>query len=78
MQYKAIYRAYSHAIVAKKFRTSDDSEADETTAEVKSVKEARDWSDYLNESAKEGFRIREGGALQLSDNLVFWAFLEKP
>ena len=78
MQYKAIYRAYSHALVARKFRTSDDSESEETVAEAKSVKEALDWSEYLNGAAKEGFRIREGGALQLADNLVFWAILEKP
>ena len=71
MEYKAIYRAYSHALVARKFRTSEDDESDESDAEAKSVKEAKDWSEYLNAAAKEGFRIRQGGALQLADSLVF-------
>jgi hypothetical protein len=44
----------------------------------KSVREAEDWSEYLNLSAKEGSRTKEGGVPQLADNIVFWAFTEEP
>jgi len=77
MEYKAIYKAYSHAQLVGKVKYRDD-EPEEATAEAKSVREAEDWSKILNLSANEGFRIKEGGALQSADNIVFWAFLEKP
>ena len=31
----------------------------------------------LNESAREGFTVKDSGALQFADNIVFWALLEK-
>jgi hypothetical protein len=77
MEYKAIYKAYSHAQLVGKVRYRDD-EPDEAAAEAQSVREAEDWSEILNLSAKEGFSIKEGGVLHSADNIVFWAFLEKP
>ena len=39
--------------------------------------EAQDWSNVLNESAREGFTVKDSGALQFADNIVFWALLER-
>ena len=77
MEYKAVYKAYSHAQLVGKVRYRDD-KPDEEATEAQSVREAEDWSEILNLSAKEGFSIKEGGVLQSADNIVFWAFLEKP
>jgi len=77
MEYKAIYKAYSHAQLVGKVRYRDD-EPDEAATDAQSAREAEDWSRILNLSAKEGFVIKEGGALQSADSIVFWAFLEKP
>jgi len=77
MKYKAIYKAYSHAQLVGKVRYRGD-EPVEAAAEAQSVREAEDWSEILNLSANEGFTIKEGGVLSLADNIVFWAFLEKP
>jgi len=46
--------------------------------ETQSADEAQDWSDNLNSFAKKGFVVKNSGALQMSDNIVFWALLEKP
>jgi hypothetical protein len=54
-----------------------DKERYEATSKTQSVDEARDWSDSLNTLAREGFRVRDSGALQMGDNIVFWALLEK-
>ena len=39
--------------------------------------EAQDWSNILNESAREGFTVKDSGALQFADNIVFWALMER-
>jgi hypothetical protein len=54
-----------------------DQEQYEARSEAQYVDEAQDWSSILNESAREGFAVRESGALQFADNIVFWALLEK-
>lgn len=48
-----------------------------TRSEAQYASEAQDWSNVLNESAKEGFTVKDSGALQFADNIVFWALLEK-
>ena len=55
-----------------------DQEQYETRSEAQYVSEAQDWSSILNESAKEGFRVKDSGALQFTDSIVFWALLERP
>jgi hypothetical protein len=55
-----------------------DQEQYEAKSEAQYASEAQDWSDILNESAREGFTIKDSGALPLAGDIVFWALLEKP
>jgi hypothetical protein len=55
-----------------------DQEGSDQRSEAQSVDEAKDWSSSLNSSAKEGFTVKDSGALTLVDSIVFWALLEKP
>jgi hypothetical protein len=54
-----------------------DQEQYEARSEAQYVDEAQDWSSILNESAREGFTVKNSGALQFADNIVFWALLER-
>jgi hypothetical protein len=78
VEYKLVYRAYSHKQLAGGFRMIIDQDSYEDTSEAQYVNEAEDWSKTLNKLAKEGFIAKNSGALQLSDNIVFWALLERP
>ncbi len=78
MEYRLIYRAYSHSQLIGRQGMIRDQERYEASSRAQYVNEAQDWSDTLNESAKEGFTVKDSGALQLVDNIVFWALLEKP
>ena len=78
MEYKLVYRAYSHKQLTGGFRTIVSQESYEDTPEAQFVNEAEDWSKTLNGFAKEGFIVKNSGALELSDNIVFWALLERP
>lgn len=49
----------------------------EARSEAQYASEAQDWSNTLNESAREGFAVKDSGALQFADNIMFWALLEK-
>jgi hypothetical protein len=77
MEYKLVYRAYSHAQLIGRQSASRDREGLEASSEAQYVNEAQDWSHTLNASAKEGFRVKDSGVLPLVDNIVFWALLEK-
>jgi hypothetical protein len=77
-EYKLIYRAYSHSQLVGRQGVMRDQEAYEARSEAQYVSEAQDWSDVLNESAKEGFTVKDSGALQLAEGIVFWALMEKP
>ena len=46
-------------------------------SEAQEVSEAQDWSNILNESAREGFAVKDSGALQFAEDIVFWALLER-
>ncbi|HMD79516.1 MAG TPA: hypothetical protein VKF39_06000 [Nitrososphaerales archaeon] len=78
MEYKLVYRAYSHKELTGGFRMIIHEESFEDTKEAQSVNEAEDWSRTLNTLAKERFIVKNSGALQLSDNIVFWALLGRP
>ncbi len=81
MEYKLIYRSYSHAQLLSRsnyVRDREDDEVREARIETQSADEARDWSNNLNALAERGFVVRNSGVLQMSDNIVFWALLEKP
>ncbi len=81
MEYKLIYRSYSHAeLLARSnyIRDREEKEVREARIETQSADEARDWSNNLNAFAEKGFVIRNSGVLQMTDNIVFWALLEKP
>ncbi len=81
MEYKLIYRSYSHTQLLSRSnyaRNKEEDEEKEARIEAQSADEAHDWSDNLNAFAKEGFVVRNSGALQMLDNIVFWALLEKP
>ena len=81
MEYKLIYRAYSHAHLLSRsnyIRDREEDEVREARIETQSADEARDWSNNLNAFAAKGFVVRDSGALQMTDNIVFWALLEKP
>lgn len=73
-----VYRAYSHKDLTGGFRTVVHQESYEDSSEAQYVNEAEDWSKTLNTLAKERFIVKNSGALQLSDNIVFWALLERP
>ena len=78
VEYKVIYRSYSHTrLIGRQSVIRDQEETDERS-EAQSVNEAEDWSSSLNSSAKEGFTVKDSGALSLVDSIVFWALLEKP
>jgi hypothetical protein len=76
-EYKLVYRAYSHKQLTGGFRTITNDESLQSTTEAQYVNEAEDWSKTLNAWAEEGFVVNNSGALQLSDNIVFWALLER-
>jgi len=82
VEYKLVYRAYGHnELLVRSDYVRDREEGDEAREakiEAQSAEEARDWSNNLNALAKEGFVVRNSGALQLFDNIMFWALLEKP
>jgi len=77
VEYKVIYRSYCHKELAGRNTIGRDKEEDKASSEAQSVNEAKDWSDNLNAFAKEGFTIKNSGTLQLFDNIVFWALLER-
>lgn len=82
VEYKVIYRSYSHRELSGskaigRFREVHDVDESKVMSEAQSVIEAKDWSDNLNAFAKEGFAVKNSGTLQMFDNIVFWALLEK-
>ncbi len=81
MEYKMVYRSYSHTQLLSRtnyIRDKEDDDVREARIETQVADEARDWSDNLNSFAERGFVVKNSGALQMSDNIVFWALLEKP
>ncbi len=77
VEYKLIYKAYTHNELVgrtQEFRYTGGSEAG---VQVAVVREAKAWSETLNGAAKQGFRVRESGILQLTDSILFWALLER-
>ena len=78
MEYKMIYRAYRHAQLINRQVGMRDQEGAVERSEAQYVNEAKDWSNTLNEFVKEGFAVKNNGALPLADNIVFWALLERP
>ena len=78
VEYKVIYRSYSHTrLIGRQNVIRNQEETDERN-EAQSANEAEDWSSALNSSAKEGFTVKDSGVLSLVDSIVFWALLEKP
>lgn len=78
VEYKVIYRSYSHTRLIGRQSSIRDQEGTDERIEAQFVDEAKDWSKSLNLSAKEGFSVKDSGALPLVDSIVFWALLEKP
>jgi hypothetical protein len=78
MEYKLVYRAYRHAQLLSRQGAMRDQEGSMERSEAQYVNEAGDWSSTLNEFAKEGFAVKDSGALPMADNIVFWALLERP
>ena len=54
-----------------------DQEQYEARSEAQEASEAQDWSNILNESARDGFTVKDSGALQFAEDIVFWALLKK-
>lgn len=77
VEYKLIYRAYSHAQLMGRQKVVRDQERSDSGSEAQYITEAQDWSGTLNAHAKEGFRVKDSGVLQFADNIVFWALLER-
>lgn len=77
MEYKLVYKAYSHTQLMGRQAVIRDQDQYVTRSEAQYVSEAQDWSNILNESAREGFAVKDSGALQFAENIVFWALLEK-
>jgi hypothetical protein len=80
MEYKLVYRSYNHTDLIMRgnlVRRREEDDEKKSRIEAQSADEARDWSANLNAFAKEGFVVRNSGALQMSDDIVFWALLEK-
>jgi len=73
-----IYKAYSHAALMGRLGVIRDQERLEAVSEEQYESEAEDWSNALNEKAREGFEVKDSGALQFAENIVFWALLVKP
>jgi hypothetical protein len=78
MEYKMVYRAYRHAQLMSRQGAMRDQEGVVERSEAQYVNEAKDWSITLNEFVKEGFDVKNSGALPMADNIVFWALLERP
>jgi hypothetical protein len=77
MEYKLVYKAYSHTQLVGRQGVMRDQDQYVRRSEAQYVSEAQDWSNILNESAREGFAVKDSGALQFAENIVFWALLEK-
>ena len=77
VEYKMVYRAYRHAQLMSRQGAMRDQEGEVERSEAQYVTEAEDWSGTLNGLAKEGFAVKNSGALPMSDNIVFWALLER-
>jgi hypothetical protein len=78
MEYKMVYRAYRHAQLMSRQGTMRDQEGEAERNEAQNASEASDWSNALNKLAKEGFAVKDSGALPMADYIVFWALLERP
>jgi hypothetical protein len=81
MEYKLVYRPYSHTQLLSRsnyIRDKEESDVKAARIETQSVEEAKDWSEHLNALAREGFVVKNSGALQMADDIVFWALLERP
>jgi hypothetical protein len=77
MEYKLIYKAYSHAQLIGRQGVVREQERYEARNEAQYLSEAQDWSNALNGPAGEGFRVKDSGALQFADDIVFWALMER-
>jgi len=77
VEYRFVYRSYSHAQLLGRQKGVRDREGYEESSETQSTSEAQDWSRCLNEAAEGGFVIKNSGALPMFDNIVFWALLQK-
>jgi hypothetical protein len=77
VEYKMVYRAYRHAQLMSRQGAMRDQEGEVERSEAQYVTEAEDWSSTLNGFAKEGFAVKNSGALPMADNIVFWALLER-
>jgi len=77
MEYKMVYKAYSHAQLIGRQGAMRDQEDYQERSVLQYSEEAQNWSDILNASASEGFTVKNSGAFPLADSIVFWSLLEK-
>ncbi len=76
MEYQFVYLPYTNSRFLGSHRTRD-RRGYEESSEDQVVMEAQDWSKMLNEAAEEGYVVKESGVLQMAENVVLWALLEK-
>jgi hypothetical protein len=78
MEYRFVYRAYSHTRLMGAQGAMRDQEEYLGRSVSQSNTESQDWSNILNEFANDGYTVKNSGAFPLADNVVFWALLERP
>jgi hypothetical protein len=69
MEYKLVYRPYALATLVNLAQSQGDKFGG---------REAIDFSNMLNENAKEKWRVIECGTILSGNDAVFWALLERP
>ena len=70
MQYKLIYRPYSLShLIGQATGGRGGTYAD---------KQAADFNSALNKEAKNGWKVKNSGAIESGRDVIFWALLEKP
>jgi len=77
MEYRMIYKAYNHAQLMGRQGMVRDQERYEARNEAQYLSEAQDWSNALNAAVGEGFTVKDSGAIQFAEDIVFWALMEK-
>ncbi len=74
MEYLTIYRTFFFPTVRKMEM--------ESLGVTRRTTELKDWTDALNDYAKEGYRIVNCGTItpnkEGNEQITFWALLEKP
>jgi hypothetical protein len=77
VEYQFVYITYSIVQLLGQQRSRQRTGYNSENNAAQPIMEIPEWSAFLNQAAQEGYSIKESGVLQMPENVVFWALLEK-